>query len=39
MEGMVGEVAGDRITLRPILDRNDPDTAMLQDLVFPLVRR
>jgi hypothetical protein len=39
MEGMVGEVAGDRITLRPILDRSDPDTAMLQDLVFPLVRR
>ena len=39
MEGMVGLVEGDKITLRPLLKSNDEDTAFLRELEFPLVRR
>ena len=40
MGAMVGSVEGDRILLRPVLERDDdPEMAFLRDLVFPLVRR
>ena len=40
LSAMVGSVEGDRILLRPVLDRDaDADMAFLRDLAFPLVRR
>jgi hypothetical protein len=39
LESLVGEVAGDRITLRPILADPDADNAFLGELTYPLLRR
>ena len=40
LSAMVGSVEGDRILLRPVLERDaDADMAFLRDLEFPLVRR
>ena len=36
---MTGRIEGDRITLHPVVDDNDPSHAMLRDLEFPLVRQ
>ena len=36
---MIGQVAGERITLRPVVEEGDQERAMLRDLEFPLVRR
>ncbi|MFO1050191.1 MAG: hypothetical protein U1E52_20110 [Geminicoccaceae bacterium] len=36
---MTGRVEGDRITLHPVVDDDDPEHAMLRDLEFPLVRQ
>jgi hypothetical protein len=39
MEGMVGRVEGDRITMKPVIANDNEDTAFLRQLEFPLVRR
>jgi hypothetical protein len=36
---MIGQVVGERITLRPVVEEGDQERAMLRDLEFPLVRR
>ncbi|MGE3290702.1 MAG: hypothetical protein AB7I59_27625 [Geminicoccaceae bacterium] len=36
---MVGQVTGDRITLRPVVPEGDQERAMLRDLEFPLIRQ
>lgn len=36
---MTGQVTGDRIILRPVVDEADQERAMLRDLEFPLVRQ
>jgi hypothetical protein len=39
LEALVGEVAGDRITLKPILANPDPGNAFMAEMIYPLVRR
>jgi hypothetical protein len=39
MEGIVGRVEGDRITMKPVIANDNEDTAFLRQLEFPLVRR
>jgi hypothetical protein len=39
LEAMVGKVDGDRIELRPIIEGDDPDTAFMREMTYPLVRR
>ncbi len=39
LEAMVGKVDGDRITLRPLIPGDDPDMAIMREMVYPLVRR
>jgi hypothetical protein len=36
---MIGKVAGERITLRPVVPEGDQERAMLRDLEFPLIRQ
>lgn len=36
---MVGQITGDRITLRPVVEEGDQEHAVLRDLEFPLMRR
>ena len=36
---MVGNVQGDRITLKPILAAGVPSTSFMRDMIYPLVRR
>ncbi|MFO1074279.1 MAG: hypothetical protein U1E17_16670 [Geminicoccaceae bacterium] len=39
IEALVGQVADDRITLRPILRHTTQRNAFMADLIYPLVRR
>jgi hypothetical protein len=39
LEAMVGTVDGDRITLRSLVVGDDPELALMREMIYPLVRR
>jgi hypothetical protein len=39
LEALVGMVEADRITLRPILEQDEPANAFVREITYPLIRQ